>query len=38
MATILILYYRAVLLHRPLDEFPIYRAGLFAFLSLDKAP
>lgn len=29
---------RAVQQHRPLDEFPIYRAGLFAFLSLDKAP
>lgn len=27
---------RAVLLHRPLDEFPIYRVELCAFLSLDK--
>ena len=27
---------RALLLHRPLDEFPIYRVELCAFLSLDK--
>ena len=27
---------RAVPMHRPLDEFPIYRAELCAFLSLDK--
>ena len=27
---------RAVLMHRPLDEFPIYRVELCAFLSLDK--
>jgi hypothetical protein len=26
----------AVLMHRPLDEFPIYRVELCAFLSLDK--
>lgn len=32
------IFLRAVPMHRPLDEFPIYRAGLFAFLSLDKAP
>ena len=32
------IFLRAVQQHRPLDEFPIYRAGLFAFLSLDKAP
>lgn len=30
------IFLRAVPMHRPLDEFPIYRAGLFAFLSLDK--
>ena len=29
---------RAVPMHRPLDEFPIYRAELFAFLSLYKEP
>ena len=29
---------RAVPQHRPLDEFPIYRAELFAFLSLYKEP
>ena len=27
---------RAVHQHRPLDEFPIYRVELCAFLSLDK--
>ena len=30
------IFLRAVQQHRPLDEFPIYRAELCAFLSLDK--
>ena len=30
------IFLRAVPMHRPLDEFPIYRVELCAFLSLDK--
>lgn len=32
------IFLRAVPMHRPLDEFPIYRVELFAFLSLYKEP